>query len=303
MAKGVAGLLNMALQTVLDVFLGSFITRVKRLVMFSITMTVASVLLFSCWQKVAHSPSGSGQDVAVPSQHKWAFRDVVRILRDFLQYVSVLMSFYEPLTLGNLLRHRDQLSGVNYMLQACFNEAIDKFSQEPLLVQQNSKMVIQCDGQTMQFLSGSGDCEISVYLLRNAIQFDVRERTAEMYLTRLSMHQEPLTVRDLLRVKRDLESWGLLSEGLRGCLEFAVQEYAKEPFCAQDNAQMVVDCGGQVVTFASGNQNNHINVYDAQDGAIHYRIRTSSFWVHTARFFRGNKGHTQTQGRKFLPLE
>lgn len=272
----------------------------------STTVIVASVLLSAFWLavgKVDYSPSTTGHEVAVTNKHKWGPHGVVRILRDFLQYAIILLSSYEPLTLGNLLRHRDRLNGVNYMLQACFNEAIDGFCQEPLLVQENSKMVIQCDGQTVQFLSGSGDCEISVYVFRDAIQFDVRERTAEMYLARLATRQEPLSVHDLLRVKSDLRSWGVLSEELRGCLEFAVQEYAQEPLCVQNNADMVVDCGGQVVKLASGRQDNHINVYDVRDGTIHYRIKISGLWASTVRFFRGNKDHTQTRGVKLLQLQ
>ncbi|KAL8219479.1 UNVERIFIED_CONTAM: hypothetical protein K2H54_025524 [Gekko kuhli] len=304
LGRNMADLFRNGVQWALGGLFGSFITQVKRILILSTAMIVASVLLSAFWlavEKVDYSPSNTGHESAVAIKHK--SHGVIRILRDFLQYAIILLSSYEPLTLGNLLRHRDRVSGVNYMLHACFSTAIDGFNQEPLSVQQNSKMVVQCDGQTVQFLSGSGDCEISVYLLRNDIRFDVRERTAEMYLARLSTRREPLSVHDLLRVKSELQSWGVLSEELRGCLEFAVQEYATEPLCVQDNADMVVDCGGQVVKFASGHQDNRINIYDAQDGTIHYRIRISGLWASAVRFFRGNKDHTQTRGMKRLQLE
>ncbi|XP_054855080.1 uncharacterized protein LOC129343098 isoform X2 [Eublepharis macularius] len=279
----------------------SLIVQVKRILIFSTTVIMSSVLLSALWlavQKADYSLSKGEHEVTLSNTQKWAPHSVIRILRDFLQYAAIVLSSYEPLSLRNLLRHRDQLNGVNYMLQACFNEAIDGFNQEPLLVQENSKMVIHCDGQTVQFLSGTGDCEISVYVLRNSIQYDVRERTAEMYLARLSSRQEPLSIRDLLRVKSNLQSWGVLSEELQGCLEFAVQEYSEEPLCVQDNANMVVDCGGQVLKFASGRQDNAISIYDVRDGTIHYQVRISSLWASTVRFFKGNKDHTYTRRMK-----
>ncbi|XP_048357412.1 uncharacterized protein LOC125435266 isoform X2 [Sphaerodactylus townsendi] len=155
-----ADIFRNGLQWALGTFLRSFIAQVKRVLIFSTVVIVGAVLLSSTWlavQKVDYSLSSTEREVAVTNKHKWTPHSVVKILRDLLHYVAVLLSSYEPLTLGNLLRHRDRLSGVNYLLQACFNEAIDGFCREPFSVQENSRMVIHCDGQTVQFFSGNGD--------------------------------------------------------------------------------------------------------------------------------------------------
>nr|XP_008123278.1 PREDICTED: uncharacterized protein LOC103282400 [Anolis carolinensis] len=244
-----------------------------------------------------------GQGLSVATRQRWWSPGVIKVLKDALFFVATLLPSFEPLTVGNLLRHRDQLSGVNILLKACFDVAIDIFDKEPPLVQQNARMVIQCAGPPIEFLSGNGECEISVYLLYNEIQHSIRELTPEMYLARLSVRQEPLSIFNMLWVRGKLQSWGVLSPELEGCLDFAIEEFAKEPFCIQDNAHMVVDCGGQVVTFASGNGQNIINIYNVRDGSIHYRIRTSGLWASTARFLGGNKDHTFSRASKYLEIE
>ncbi|XP_061453680.1 uncharacterized protein LOC133370825 [Rhineura floridana] len=277
-----------------------------RLLWTIVLVVLLSVLLTAIWlamDKADYSPVGTSREVAVTTKQWLKSSGIIKILKDALLQIATMLPSYEPLTVGNLLKHRDRLAGMNYLLQACFNFAIDVFSKEPLAVQQNAQMVIQCDGPPIEFRSGNGDCEISVYLLYEKIQYDIRERTAEMHLVRLSSRKEPLSVGDLLRVRSSLQSWGVLSEELGGCLVFAVQEFAKEPICVQDNAHMVVDCGGWVLKFASGSGENNINVYDVQEGIIHYRVRISGLWASTVRFFHGKKDHVYTRPGKPLQLE
>ncbi|XP_062996367.1 uncharacterized protein LOC134408152 [Elgaria multicarinata webbii] len=305
-----AALLRHGFQWPLDALIPFFAAQAKkyliRLLTIIMIVLTLSALLCAFWHasdSMDYSPMTTGHAVGISNKQWWKPPDIMKILKDTLLYVATMLPSYEPLTVGNLLKHRDQLGGVNYMVQACFNLAIDVFNLEPHLVQQNARMVIQCDGPPIEFLSGNGDCEISVFLLYEKIHHNIRELTPEMYLARLSVRKEPLSINDLLRVRRKLKSWGVLSDELGGCLEFAVQEFAKEPSCVQTNAHMVVDCGGQVVTFVSGRGENDINVYDVREGTIHYRIKVSGPLTSAVRFFTGNKDHVHTPAGKLLQLE
>ncbi|KAJ6652576.1 hypothetical protein lerEdw1_011398 [Lerista edwardsae] len=279
---------------------------INLLISIVVVVVISMVLVSAVWlatEKMDYSPMSPGQGVTVPT-HSWLKpHNVLQIVKEALLYVAALLPSDEPLTIGNLLKHRDRLAGVNYVLRACLDRAIDAFSEEPHSVQQNAKMVIHCDGQTIKFRSGHGECEISVYFLHEKIHYNVQEQTSEMYLARLSVRKEPLSLGDLLRVRHHLQAWGVLSQQLGGCLDFAVEEFAKEPFCVQDDARLVIDCDGQVLRFTSGSGKNDINVYDAQDGSLHYRIRSSGLWVGFARMFGGNKNHVQSGAKKFLQLE
>ncbi|XP_030403791.1 uncharacterized protein LOC115643925 [Gopherus evgoodei] len=218
-------------------------------------------------------------------------KGILTLLRDALLHIAALLSFREPLTIANLLRHRDRLQGLDEAsseLWACLDRAVEEFSKEPPAVQANARLSIQCAGRALEFLSGQGDCEISVYLLRHRVRYSVEVRTAELYLARLAVRPEPLSVDKLLMVRHRLQAWGALTEELRGCLDFAVQKFTEEPFCVQDDARMVVDCAGQALRFSAGAGGNQINVYDDRDGRVHYRIRASGLWARTVRFLNGN---------------
>ncbi|XP_066494350.1 uncharacterized protein [Tiliqua scincoides] len=304
-------LLRNGSQRALHALLSFLIHQVKRVVvnlLYAVVVVVgiSTILISAIWlasEKMDYSPMSPEKEVAMPTNEWLKPYHALQVLKDALLYVAALLPCDEPLTVGNLLKHRDRLGSVNYILRACFDRAIDAFSQEPHSVQQNAKMVLSCDGQAIKFRSGRGDCEIMVYFLHEEIRYSVQERTSEMYLARLSVRKEPLSTRDLLRVRHSLQIWGVLSPQLGGCLDFAVQEFAKEPFCVQDDAHMVIDCDGQVLRFTSGSGKNDINVYDARDGSLHYRIRSSGLWAGFARFFGGNQNHVRAGAKKFLQLE
>nr|XP_048673958.1 uncharacterized protein LOC125621273 [Caretta caretta] len=240
------------------------------------------------------SPLSAGDPTALMVRPPSLPQGVLSLLRDALFHVAALLSFQEPLTIANLLRHRDRLQGLDeasYELRECLERAVEEFSKEPPAVQANAWLSVQCAGRVLEFLSGQGDCKISVYLLHHRVRYSVEVRTAELYLARLAVHPEPLSVDALLRVQRRLQAWGVLTEELRGCLDFAVQKFTEEPLCVQDNARMVVDCAGRALSFSAGAGGNQINVYDDRDGRVHYRIQASGLWARTARFLNGNSPH------------
>ncbi|EMP25755.1 hypothetical protein UY3_17171 [Chelonia mydas] len=190
---------------------------------------------------------------------------VLSLLRDALFHVAALLSFQEPLTIANLLRHRDRLQGLDeasYELRECLERGVGEVQQAqaarpPPAVQANAWLSVQCAGRALEFLSGQGDCKISVYLLHHRVRYSVEVRTAELYLARLAVRPELLSVDALLR----------------------------------DDARMVVDCAGRALSFSAGAGGNQINVYDDRDGRVHYRIRASGLWARTARFLNGNSPH------------
>lgn len=285
--------------------------QVKRLVVnllipIVVVVVISLVFISAFWlatEKMDYCPMTPGQEVTVPTNAWLKPHNVLQMVKEALLYVAALLPSDELLTVDNLLKHRDRLAGMNYILRACFDRAIDDFSREPHSVQQNARMVIHCDGQAVKFRSGRGECRILVYFLHEEIHYNVQEQTSEMYLARLSVRKEPLSLGDLLRVRHRLQAWGVLSQQLGGCLDFVVDEFAKEPFCVQDDARLVIDCDGQVLRFTSGSGKNDINVYDSRDGSLHYQIRSSGLWVGFARFFGGNKNHVHSGANKFLQLE
>lgn len=120
--------------------------------------------------------------------------------------METLMPTWEPLTEWNLEKHRIQLAKDRPLLQACFTVAINGFRKEPMIVQQNARLLIQCQGLIMEFHTGKGHCEISVLALNEKIQYIIKELTAETYHARMLVRDEPWSTNDLLRVKHTLET-------------------------------------------------------------------------------------------------
>lgn len=202
--------------------------------------------------------------------------------------METLMPTWESLTEWNLEKHRIQLAKDRPLLQACFTVAINGFRKEPIIVQQNARLLIQCEGLIKEFRMGKGHCEISVLALNEKIQYIVKELTVEMYHARMLVREEPWSTNDLLRVKHTLETWRILSETFRKCLQLTLEMFPMEPWCVQNNAYVLVDCGGNMVKFVSGNKENYVYVYSDDEG-VYYKVIPYSTWNQIARFFSGAK--------------
>lgn len=202
--------------------------------------------------------------------------------------METLLPTWEPLTEWNLERHRIWLAKDRPLLQACFTVAIHGFQKEPMVVQQNAQLLIQCEGLIMEFRTGKGHCEISVLSLNEKIQYIVKELTAETYHARMLIREEPWSTNDLLRVKHSLETWRILSETLKKCLQLTLEMFSMEPWCIQSNAYVLVDCGGHMVKFVSGDKENYVYVYSDGEG-VHYKVIPYNTWNQIARFFSGAK--------------
>ncbi|XP_053902558.1 uncharacterized protein LOC128847215 [Malaclemys terrapin pileata] len=189
-------------------------------------------------------------------------------------YLTWLLSHPEPLSSANLASVRDSLESCGVMgeeLRNCFNLALQEFHREPPCVQANAKMLIQCKRGSLAFLSGEGQCEISVRCRDGKPHYDVGELPMHMYLDRLHAQPEPLSADTLWKVWRKLVSCRRETATLRACISHALDQFIQEPRCVQENARLLIRWGGGELEFISGQGQCEISVLLA-DGRPQYHI-------------------------------
>ncbi|XP_039373002.1 uncharacterized protein LOC120392352 [Mauremys reevesii] len=114
-------------------------------------------------------------------------------LNNFLERMSAGLNV---LSLANLEEARwslDVWEETPKSLKTCFDRAIWHFQKEPACVQENAKLVIQSSGRNLPFISGEGECEISVSYSNGKPVYTVHEPTGEVYLARLGTRPAPLS--------------------------------------------------------------------------------------------------------------
>ncbi|XP_060094203.1 uncharacterized protein LOC132571429 [Heteronotia binoei] len=207
------------------------------------------------------------------------------------QYLSRLCSQSYPLTLGNLLTTRSKLrlwssSGTNLSL-ACFDQAVKCFSMEPNAVKQDARMLVECEGQVVEFVSGQGSCEISVFLSADDVpKYDIQTKNWHVFLERLRAGIVPLNLENIKMVKDRLGSW---KEDLRHCFDVALLAFVREPACITENAKLVVVANGETIELISGKGENQITVFSSEDG-IQCRVSTRGWWELIARSLNRKEG-------------
>ncbi|KAM6428640.1 uncharacterized protein PHA67_003330 isoform 1-T1 [Liasis olivaceus] len=298
--RNMIGFLRNGFQLALNGLFPYFAGQVKKLLtkffLIILALGIVTFLILSLiMAQVKDSSTNSEQAIAIRTAPWWKLPEVVKVLKDVLVIVATLIPYCEPLTERNLVKHRNQLGNDRLLLQTCFNVAINGFRKEPMAVQQNARLLIQCDGLSMEFLAGKGHCEISVLIFNGKIQYTVKELTAEMYYTRMLVREEPWSPDDLLRVKHTLKTWGILSEILRKCLQVTLQKFIMEPLKIQSDVYMLVDCGGHIVKFVSGKKGNYVYIHSDSEGTIYYQVSCQSLWTQVSRFWSGTKDDTLQQ--------
>ncbi|XP_070594010.1 uncharacterized protein [Erythrolamprus reginae] len=168
-------------------------------------------------------------------------------------------------------------------MQKCFDTAIREFMLEPLIVRENAKMILECNGTRREFVSGTGENYLEVSWVHSQIHYMVREANSQVYMARLGRHPLPLSLGSILEVCQRLVTLEE-SEELRQCLNKAIEEFPKEPQVLQDNAVLEVSCGGRHVTFRSEalqNETNEINVYKDMQGEVVFQVkaRGAAWWA------------------------
>ncbi|XP_039217092.1 uncharacterized protein LOC120316029 isoform X2 [Crotalus tigris] len=164
----------------------------------------------------------------------------------------------------------------------CFDKAIKEFMSEPRILQENAKMILECNGTRKEFVSGKGENHIEVFWVDGQTHYQVRETNSQVYVARLGRQHLPLSLGSLLNVNQQLASREG-SEELRRCLNKTIEVFPKEPQAVQNDAVLEVSCGGSNVTFRSQAGKNEINVYE-DHGKIVFNVKSRG-WAWWARQF------------------
>lgn len=165
----------------------------------------------------------------------------------------------------------------------CFDKAIKEFMLEPRILQENAKMILECNGTRKEFVSGKGENYIEVFWVDGQTHYRVREANSQVYVARLGRQPLPLSLGSLLNVYQQLVSREG-SEELRRCLNKTIEEFPKEPQAVQNDAVLEVSCGGSNVTFRSEAGKNEINVYEDKHGKVVFNVKGKG-WAWWARLF------------------
>ncbi|XP_044307735.1 uncharacterized protein LOC123034451 [Varanus komodoensis] len=169
-------------------------------------------------------------------------------------------------------------------MRSCLDESIREFFLEPDMVKKNAWLILQCNGTRQEFLSGKGENHIQVLWLDGKARYVFDESNSGVHVARIGRHTLPLNLTSILGVLRDLSSHNGSKE-LQNCLSWTLQEFAQEPASLQDNAKLVVSCGGRNLSFVSGEGQNEINVYtDHAEGEIQFQVKATG-WAWWSRLF------------------
>ncbi|CAM2101377.1 unnamed protein product [Caretta caretta] len=180
----------------------------------------------------------------------------------------------EPLSVADLARVRDRLGwwqGLSEELSSSFGEAIARFSREPLSIQGNTRLLIRWGGGELEFVSGQGQCEISVLLTNGEPQYHITELGGDRPVTWVQCSPEPLSTQNLVRVQDRLGHWGVLGKEASGCFGEAISRFSREPRCVKGNARMGISWDGGSLQFLSGEGQCEISVC-SRDGRPHYEV-------------------------------
>ncbi|TFJ96161.1 coproporphyrinogen III oxidase [Platysternon megacephalum] len=202
-------------------------------------------------------------------------------------YVAQLRADRPPLSADTLQRVLSELGschGDTDGLTSCFDRAWQGFRQEPRCVQGNARLLIRRDGGELEFVSGQGQCEISVLLADGEPQYHITELGGDRPVTWSHASPEPLSVADLVRVWDRLGRWGALGEELSGCFGEAISQFSREPPCVQGNARLRLCWDGGSLEFLSG-EGQYIFTISYQEGnpRYHFHVETLPGHLYVAR--------------------
>ncbi|EMP25758.1 hypothetical protein UY3_17174 [Chelonia mydas] len=180
----------------------------------------------------------------------------------------------QALSMENLQGARDgleQRGELGEELGSCLDLALERFSREPRCVQENAMMLVQWGEEELVFISGQGQCEMSVLLVDGEPQYHITELGRDRPVTWSHTSPEPLSVADLARVQDRLGHWGALGEELSSCFGEAISQFSREPRCVQENARMGIRWERESLEFLSGEGECEISVC-YRDGRPQYDI-------------------------------
>ncbi|XP_030403793.1 uncharacterized protein LOC115643926 [Gopherus evgoodei] len=194
-------------------------------------------------------------------------------------YLARLKSRPQKLSTKSLQGVRDALEKWGLLdeeLGACFEQALEEFSREPHCVKRNARMVIRHEHTELVFVSGQGECKITVSEGEREPCYEVEEPTVTVYQERLRSRPQRLSVGNLQRIRDRLESWEVMTKELRRCFDLVLREFPKEPECVRDNPRMCVAWDETKLRLVSEDGDCEVSV-TCCDGKPSYEVKVKSW--------------------------
>ncbi|KAM9119112.1 uncharacterized protein ACDP82_015601 [Pangshura tecta] len=202
-------------------------------------------------------------------------------------YQERLRSRPQRLSAGNLERIRDRLESWEVMtkeLRCCFDLVLEEFPKEPECIRDNPRMCVVWDETKLRLISEDGDCEVSVTCCDGKRSYEVKVDSWEMYRERMRRSEQPLSIENLQRVRKEVRGLSGAPEKVKEALNVAVRDFSAEPRCLQENARLVIECDRGEMVFVSGKGENKVDVCII-DGKVSYSVVTTT-WVTFLRMFQ-----------------
>ncbi|KAH1183212.1 hypothetical protein KIL84_004704 [Mauremys mutica] len=206
-------------------------------------------------------------------------------------YLARLKSRPQKLSTETLQGVRDALEKWGLLdeeLGACFERALAEFPREPRCVQRNARMVIRHDRTELVFVSGQGECEVTVSEGEREPCYEVKEPTVTVYQERLRSCPQRLSTGNLERIRDRLESWEVMTKELRCCFGLVLGEFPKEPECVRDNPRMCFIWDETKLQLVSEDGDCEVSV-TCCDGKPSYEVKVKSWEMYRERMRRSEQ--------------
>ncbi|XP_013924896.1 PREDICTED: uncharacterized protein LOC106551331 [Thamnophis sirtalis] len=178
----------------------------------------------------------------------------------------------------NEVKNKWKNLGMDEGMGKCFKEVMKNFPNEPSWVMKNAQMVLKGDdGKVLSFASGKKEWKINVSA--GDYKYHVKAPSKSGYLARLRSRLQPLSTGHLEKVKRDLETFGPLTQVEKSCFELVLQRFPQKPSQIQNNAQIKFsfDMDGENVeyVFISGEGDYKLDVTHSNGQPQYRELHTS----------------------------
>ncbi|CAI5768035.1 Hypothetical predicted protein [Podarcis lilfordi] len=176
----------------------------------------------------------------------------------------------------------------NSKMFSCFSCALENLQREPPCVRSNAHLTVSDGRNLMEFTSGDGSCAVTVFHNQGKVHYNVLVPNWDLYFARLCSNPQPLSLSNILSIRGHLHNWGSFRKGFSplACFDLAVEKFCMEPDTIQKDAEMLVECGGRVVRFVSGQETYKISVFFKQ-GEAKYEVHVDNWDVVMERLQTG----------------
>ncbi|XP_044281409.1 uncharacterized protein LOC123021069 [Varanus komodoensis] len=195
---------------------------------------------------------------------------------------AILMSTRpEELSVENIAKVRNRLESLGALspaLEKCLDETLLKFSREESCVQENACLVIKGEEKKLAFVSGKGEISIHVRYADAYTDYTVKLPTFSAAVEKSPDGVLLLSEENLQKIQQEILSWRETTKGLKACLEYAFDQFCREPVRVQNNCWMEIASDGRQLQLISGAGDNLMKIYRTKDKNIKYNIVLSTLW-------------------------